>query len=131
VEEDDIIYTRTGNSLGLVFTGRRGILHNNSFKITPNATMRRKYLFWWLQRPSFKARIFQLASKAAQPDITHSLFKTQPITVPPLKTQDQEAERLDNLYAETERLQSVYHRKTEALATLKKSLFHEAFSGQL
>ena len=31
VNEDDIIYTRTG-SLGLVFRGRKGVLHNNSFK---------------------------------------------------------------------------------------------------
>jgi type I restriction enzyme S subunit len=131
VNEEDILYTRTGNSLGLVFTGRRGVLHNNSFKVIPKQGMQRGYLFWWLQRPSFKNRIFQLASKAAQPDITHSLFKAQTILVPPLDYQRKATEALMELSEETRQLESIYHRKVEALDALKRSLLHAAFSGQL
>ena len=52
VKEEDIIYTRTG-SLGLVFRGKRGVLHNNSFKVVPNKKLSNDFLFIWLQNPAF------------------------------------------------------------------------------
>jgi type I restriction enzyme S subunit len=131
VREDDILYTRTGNSLGLVFTGRRGVLHNNSFKISPDPSLRKDYLFWWLQTSAFKRKIFLLASKAAQPDISHSIFKEQPISVPPLKRQKAIAERVISLSLEVNNLKSIYQRKLAALDALKKSLLHQAFTGKL
>ena len=39
--------------------------------------------------------------------------------------------QLDALHAETQRLESIYQQKLAALAELKKSLLHQAFSGQL
>ena len=78
VKEEDIIYTRTG-SLGLVFRGKRGVLHNNSFKVVPNKKLSNDFLFIWLQNPAFKNKIMGLAMKAAQPDITHAIFKIQEI----------------------------------------------------
>ena len=47
--EDDIIYTRTGQ-VGLVFTGQKGVVHNNCFRVIPidEQTLSRKYLFWVL-----------------------------------------------------------------------------------
>jgi type I restriction enzyme, S subunit len=40
-------------------------------------------------------------------------------------------EKLDTLLVETRRLETLYQRKLAALSTLKKSLLHEAFSGEL
>lgn len=131
VTEEDILYTRTGNSLGLVFRGRHGVLHNNSFKIVPNSTLNRDYLFIWLQNPIFKAKIFELAHKAAQPDITHAIFKLQEIAIPPLKDQKTIVQKLDALSAETKKLEAIYQKKINDLAELKKSLLQKAFSGEL
>ena len=131
VGESDIIYTRTGNSLGLVFRGRIGILHNNSFKVKPRPILNGDYLFWWLQNPSFRARITELASKAAQPDITHVLFKAQQILVPPLTYQNHAISTIENLREETHRLASLYERKLAAMEALKKSLLNQAFTGKL
>ena len=39
--------------------------------------------------------------------------------------------RLQALHEETQRLESLYQRKLAALDELKKSLLHQAFSGQL
>jgi type I restriction enzyme S subunit len=41
------------------------------------------------------------------------------------------ANELDNLAAESRRLESLYQRKLDALDELKKSLLHQAFSGRL
>lgn len=132
VGSEDIIYTRTGNSLGLVFTGRKGVLHNNSFKIVPNIPLLdRRYLFWWLQNPSFKETIIKLASKAAQPDITHKLFNIQSITLPPLTVQKEFVEKIEQFSIETQRLEAIYRQKITALQELKQSILHQAFTGEL
>jgi type I restriction enzyme, S subunit len=109
VTENDLIYTRTGQ-IGLVFTGRFGILHNNSFKIEPDQSLLRDYLFWFLQSESFKNQILRLASRTAQPDITHKIFKEQIIFVPPLSEQkrivailDEACEGIDRAIANTKK----------------------------
>lgn len=130
VSEDETIYTRTGQ-IGLVFRGRVGILHNNCFKVKPKPELNNDYLFWWLQNPEFKVRITTLASKAAQPDITHALFKVQPIQIPPRDYQDKMIAVVDEIHKETQRLVGIYKQKLAALDALKQSLLHQAFSGQL
>lgn len=130
VNESDIIYTRTG-SLGLVFRGKRGVLHNNSFKVVPIKQLSKDYLFIWLQNPIFKSKILGLALKAAQPDITHAIFKIQEIAVPPIETQKTIVRDLDALSNETKKLEAIYQQKINNLEELKKSLLQKAFSGEL
>ncbi|MCR3922465.1 MAG: restriction endonuclease subunit S, partial [Firmicutes bacterium] len=79
--KEDLIYTRTGQ-IGLVFTGKNGVLHNNSFKIVPEPLLLNRFLYWLLQSNEFKSKIIKLASRMAQPDITHKIFKDQSIFVP-------------------------------------------------
>jgi type I restriction enzyme S subunit len=103
VNEDDIIYTRTG-SLGLVFRGKKGVLHNNSFKVKPSHEVSNDYLYLWLQNQDFREKIISLASRAAQPDITHALFKKEKISFPPLETQKQIVAKLDQAFADIEKV---------------------------
>jgi type I restriction enzyme, S subunit len=130
VTESEIIYTRTGQ-IGLVFRGRVGVLHNNCFKVTPKPALNSDYLYWWLQNPAFRARVSILASKAAQPDITHLLFKAQPILIPPRRYQDQVISGINKMREQTQRLEAIYQQKLVALDELKKSILNQAFSGQL
>jgi type I restriction enzyme, S subunit len=130
VYEDDILYTRTG-SLGLVFKGRNGVLHNNSFKVEPNELIDKGYLFWWLQHVTFKSMIMQLALKAAQPDITHSIFKVQTIEIPSLSYQKDAVTNIEIYKIKTDELIAKYQRKLLVLDELKKSLLQKAFSGEL
>jgi type I restriction enzyme S subunit len=50
---------------------------------------------------------------------------------PPLPELPSAIAMFDDLSAETQRLESIYYRKLAALDALKKSLLHQAFSGQL
>ena len=54
-----------------------------------------------------------------------------PINLPPLATQLKLVEELDELAVETQRLARLYERKLAALYALKKSLLHQAFSGEM
>ena len=53
------------------------------------------------------------------------------LLVPPLREQKELAAKFNELALETQRLESLYQQKLTALAKLKKSLVHEAFSGRL
>lgn len=115
----------------LVFRGRKGVLHNNSFKIIPNPELSKDYLFIWLQNPIFKSKILGLAARAAQPDITHAIFKIQKIEIPSLKEQKSIVKKLDALSAETKKLETIYKQKLSNLEELKKSVLQKAFRGEL
>jgi len=58
-------------------------------------------------------------------------FPSFPISLPSLPEQERMTSRLDKLRAETQRLESIYQQKLAALGELKKSLLHQAFSGNL
>ncbi|MBP7735042.1 MAG: restriction endonuclease subunit S [Spirochaetes bacterium] len=54
-----------------------------------------------------------------------------PINIPPLPKQLEVVKKLEEMSAETQCLKSIYQRKLTALDELKKSLLHQAFSGEL
>jgi type I restriction enzyme S subunit len=53
------------------------------------------------------------------------------VAFPSLQEQKAMTAKLEELSAETQRLASLYQQKLTALDDLKKSLLHQAFSGQL
>ena len=72
-----------------------------------------------------------LARQAAQPVISNSSLKDLVLDFPAPSEQHRIANQLDTLVVEIERLESIYRQKLAALDELKKSLLHQAFSGQL
>lgn len=65
------------------------------------------------------------------PQLTVPMARDFPISMPSLTTQRQIAGQLEALSVETCRLESIYKQKLTALAALKKSLLHQAFTGAL
>jgi type I restriction enzyme S subunit len=61
----------------------------------------------------------------------YRLLKEVKVSYPDKNTQAALAQSLDLLAAETERLARIYEQKLTALETLKKSLLHQAFAGEL
>ncbi len=69
---------------------------------------------------------------AAQPKLNQKALNSIPISIPDsVEEQRQVVARLETLAGETESLQGVYELKLTALAELKQSLLHQAFTGQL
>jgi type I restriction enzyme S subunit len=58
-------------------------------------------------------------------------FPSFPISLPDINEQEEMPNRFESLRSETKRLESTYTRKLAALEALKKSLLHQAFTGQL
>jgi type I restriction enzyme S subunit len=70
-------------------------------------------------------------SSVNQANINGAKLKGYPIPAPSISEQRIIVKKFDGLREETQRLASLYDRKLAALDELKKSLLHQAFSGQL
>ena len=68
---------------------------------------------------------------AAQKHFNITAAKEVMLHVPPMAEQRTIIAMVDNLREETQRLAHLYERKHAALAALKKSLLHQAFTGEL
>lgn len=91
----------------------------------------RDYLFHLLLSKSFTDYAIQGSARSGMPKVNRDhLFRFR-VWLPALTTQKELTAKLDALSAETRRLASIYERKLAALDALKKSLLHQAFTGQL
>lgn len=124
---EDLIYTRTG-TLGLIFTGFYGIIHNNCFKIKLNEKIvDKQFYMYFVSNNRFRDKIIQLAGRAAQPDITHKLFNAQSISFPDLKDQKNIVFLLDQINSNYKRLTSNYKQISQECDALKQAILRQTF----
>ena len=138
LEHNDVLFNRT-NSPELV--GKTAIYKSERPAIFAGYLIRirrRKelldadYLNYFLNsRIAFDYGKTVVISSVNQANINGTKLKTYPIPTPSLAEQKDIVAELDALVAETQRLESIYQQKLAALAELKKSLLHQAFSGKL
>jgi type I restriction enzyme S subunit len=84
-----------------------------------------------LQLQSFKALLKEKGKGTARDNINLGTFENQTFPFPTLEVQKKIVSTLNRLNSETQRLESIYQQKLDALDELKKSLLHQAFVGKL
>ena len=131
VTENDLIVVNTGATAGKIFRGIDGVLSNNLFKVTLNQAIDGDFLYYIVTSSLFKEHQKKIVKGTANPHMGHENFKSTPANIPPLDVQLETVTKLDELAEETQRLARLYERKLAALAALKKSLLHQAFTGLL
>ncbi|WP_071592105.1 restriction endonuclease subunit S [Baaleninema simplex] len=80
---------------------------------------------------AFKVVLQKKRKGSAQDNINMGTFKNQLFPFPDIELQKSLVSRLDALSEATQRLESIYQRKLEALQELKQSILHKAFTGEL
>ena len=68
---------------------------------------------------------------SGQANINLGTFENERFPFPPVAEQKRIVTQFDAFSAETQRLARLYERKLAALEALKKSLLHQAFTGEL
>ena len=89
------------------------------------------YVLAALQADFTLEQIERLRGGVAQQNLSLAQLRELPIPLPSPAVQQSIVRHLGATRVETRRLESVYQRKLTALNELKKSLLHQAFSGQL
>ena len=97
--------------------------------ILPNDRFVPEYLFYFFL--SQKDSLVAQAAGNAQPNISQLKIKNTAVPILSLSEQQEIVERFDFLRNQTQRLESIYQKKIEALDALKKSILKKAFSGKL
>ena len=97
-----------------------------------NRVLLSSYLFELLRSEIVKEQIRKQSTGAAQPQLPIKTLVNFTIPVP-INLEDQRAlvRKLRSFGPETQRLESIYQQKLDALEALKKSLLHQAFTGAL
>jgi len=89
------------------------------------------YLLHYLRSRCFLDILYPTANGTRQANLSSVTMKSLPVPLRSLKEQKAIATKLDSLREETQRLARLYERKHAALEALKKSLLHQAFTGEL
>ena len=97
--------------------------------VKPNEKVDMLFIFYSIN--CIKARILAQRRGVRQKNLSLAKIKAIEINVPPLLTQKYLVKVVGDCLKETQRLESLYQKKTAALDQLKQSLLHQAFSGAL
>ena len=127
----DILMSSRGSigKIAIVRDGQDFNIMGNMILIRLPAEVSRQYAAFCLH--SRLTHIESIARGVAQKGLYLNQVREYEIPIPGKKTQAQIGGQLKVLLSETQRLESIYRRKIAALEALKKSLLHQAFTGEL
>jgi type I restriction enzyme S subunit len=129
----DVLYTVTG-SYGvpvLISESREFCFQRHIGLIRPKPGVSSEWLYYLLMSPQVFTQANEGATGTAQKTVSLKVLRGYKVPEVPMETQLCTVAKLDSLFEETQRLESVYQQKLTALDELKKSLLHRAFSGTL
>jgi type I restriction enzyme S subunit len=86
---------------------------------------------YFLYHPIARDFLAKKAKGSIMAGLNMGLIQELPLLLPSVERQREIVERLDLLREEVQRLETIYLQKITALDDLKKSLLHQAFTGQL
>ncbi|MEO7887940.1 MAG: restriction endonuclease subunit S, partial [Polaromonas sp.] len=127
VDGPGVVIGRKG-TLGKVFYLAGGFWpHDTTLWVKEFNANNPRFVYYFLRNLD----VAHLDTGTANPALNRNLLHPIPITWPPREKQLALTETFDEIEAETQRLESIYQQKLVALDELKKSLLHQAFTGQL
>ncbi|MBM4121852.1 MAG: restriction endonuclease subunit S [Nitrospira sp.] len=134
IRPGDLVYCLRGATLGktaIVDPYTEGAVASSLVIIRPSDSVDSRFLYFFLVSPDGQSQIKLYDNGAAQPNLGAKSVAKYLIPIPARAEQKRVADSLDDLRAETQRLTRLYEQKQAALAALKKSLLHQAFTGEL
>jgi type I restriction enzyme, S subunit len=133
VPANSVLMVCIGATIGKCGYSDRVVTTNQQINaFTPNSGVHHKFIYYQMCTEDFQRRVIHASGQATLPIINKSKWSALNVSMPPtLEDQMRLATEFDLLQRETQRLEYLYQQKLSALDALKKSLLHQAFSGQL
>ena len=107
------------------------LLVQRTARLRGGANLDNRFLKLLIGSSAFTGHILGVQTGIGVPHISGQQIKDFEFARPPLAEQRRIADNLESLREETQRLARIYERKHSALEALKKSLLHQAFTGEL
>jgi type I restriction enzyme S subunit len=108
----DLLMIRYGGTAGEIVSGKKGIYHNNMFRIDYDKRLLvRKYLWNYFSLPSIRLELYGGSTSSTMPQISHKVMNSMKLPLPPIKEQNCIVAKVDELMAICDQLKT---RITEA-----------------
>jgi type I restriction enzyme S subunit len=133
-EQGDILIVSRGATVGrstIVKTNTKFCLLGSVILLKVKPIHSSAFILYAIKSPKHRHQLLSASEATAQQAIYLKDIKSLSISCPTLSIQSTITSSLDALRAETNRLCELYTQKIAALDALKKSLLHQAFSGEL
>jgi type I restriction enzyme, S subunit len=134
-QDDDVLFAHNAT------VGPVAILHTEEKKVILGTSLTYyrcnrsrilpEYLAHYMRSFGFKSQYLQVMRQSTRNQIPITKQREFFHVIPPISEQKTIVGQLDGLLENGQRLASIYQQKLAALDELKKSLLHQAFSGQL
>ncbi|MCK5722195.1 MAG: restriction endonuclease subunit S, partial [Gammaproteobacteria bacterium] len=122
MNEKDIMMVNTGNTAGMVYSGAKGVLSNNAFRIKfEEKKIFRDFLFLFLTNPSTQLWIKSFFNSAGQPHVGHKNIAQVKILLPPFPEQQAITQILGDMDTEIESLEQ----KRDKYKAIKQGMMQE------
>jgi type I restriction enzyme S subunit len=133
IQSGDLVYCLRGTlgKTALVDPLTEGAVASSLVILRPSSLLDGSFLYFFLTSPAGQGLINGFENGAAQPNLGAKSVAKYLISFPKIPEQRGIAGSLIELREETQRLARLYERKHAALEALKKSLLHQAFTGEL
>ena len=133
IRKGDILFCLRGSLGKFASVGdlSEGAIASSLVIVRPEHTVLNEFVLAFLRSSLCSAMINRFKNGAAQPNLSAQSLSKFIVPVPPLAVQESVVEKLMELRTETQRLESIYQQKLSTLEELKKSLLHQAFTGEL
>ena len=100
--------------------------------LTPCDGSSNRFIYYQMRTKIFQRKVIHASGQATLPIINKSKWSALSVWLTPHASEQKIiVAKLDAMLTETQRLARLYEQKLEALESLKKSILHEAFSGNL
>ena len=119
----------TTSKLGFNTEGTVFYLNQRVGKFEPGKKLNKRFLYHFLSTKVEEN--LRISAGSAQPNLSTEQIKNFALPLPPIEDQAHIVAALEALATETQRLARLYQQKQAVLAALKKSLLHQAFTGEL
>jgi type I restriction enzyme S subunit len=132
IVEGDLLIAMSGATTGkLGFNTESTVFYLNQRvgKFEPGKNLNKRFLYHFLSTKVDEN--LRISAGAAQPNLSTEQIKGFVLPLPLIDDQARIVDALETLSEETQRLAHLYERKLAALEALKKSLLHQAFTGEL
>ena len=107
------------------------LLVQRTARLRGGVNLNNRFLMLLIGSSAFTSHILGVQTGIGVPHISGQQIMDFKFVRPPVVEQKRIADNLESLREETQRLANIYEQKLAALAALKKSLLHQAFTGEL
>ncbi|MCI5141040.1 MAG: hypothetical protein D3909_04790 [Candidatus Electrothrix sp. ATG1] len=100
-------------------------------RLRPKSDLDSNFLKYLISSKEFTKYVLSIQTGSGVPHISGAQIKAFQFGKPTTAIQKKISAELDKLHLETQHLESIYQKKLNALAELKQSILHKAFTGEL